>query len=39
MEQKRLELQQRLRRDIDAAIKETPLLGAGNHDFNEATNI
>ena len=39
MEQKRLELQQRLRKSFDPAIKETLLLGAGNHDFNEATNI
>ena len=39
MEQKRLEMQQRFKKNFDTAIKETPLLGAGNHDYNEATNI
>lgn len=39
MEQKHLELQQRLRKNFDASIKQTPLLGAGDHDFNQFTNI
>ena len=39
MEQKHLELQQRLRMNFDASIKQTPLLGAEDHDFNQFTNI
>lgn len=39
MEQKRLELQQRLRKNFESSIKQTPLLGAGDHDFNQFTNI
>ncbi len=32
-------MQQRLRKSFDPVIKEAPLLDAGNHDFNEVTNI
>jgi hypothetical protein len=39
MEKKRLELQQRLRKNFDESIKQTPLLGAGDHELNQFTKI
>ncbi len=39
MEEKRIELQQRLRNSLNYDTRETPLIGAGNHDFNEATGV
>ena len=39
MENRRIELQQRLRNSLNSDIREAPLIGAENHDFNEATGV
>ncbi len=32
-------MQKRFVKNIGIPLKETPLIGGGNHDYNEATNV
>lgn len=32
-------MQKKLKKNLNSEIRQEPLIGAGSHDFNEATNI